>query len=466
MELCVIEDHPVNLAVLKGVLSNVTGWKVEGYQDPALALVRCADKVFDLVIADYQMPGLNGIEVIARLRHYPAYSHIPIVMVTADNDRAVRIAAIRAGATDFLTKPVDPEELRVRAGNLLALRQAQKALAERATDLVDEVAAATRAIAEREEEIITRLARAIEYRDGGTGDHVLRVARVSRHLAGALGMNLAFCRNLYLAAQLHDTGKIGLPDTILMKTGRLTEDEITVMRRHTEMGGEVLRDGSSDLIRMAHDVALGHHERWGRHRLSARHRGRGDSAGCPDRRRGRRAGRAALCPPLQGGLAARPGAGRNPPPVGGGFRPGGCCRSGADLVRHHAALHPPPRNRRKSLRMKAVARPVVTRREALAFGLSTLAGSALLRAGPARSDGAALASPGDAPTADRHRGHRCHQHGRCRRVRSGDAGRAGTTRNRDRHALARRHPAFQRPRPWPRSWPQWGPPARPCASPR
>lgn len=262
MDLCVIEDHPVNLSVLKGVISSVPGWHVEGFRDPLAALERCAAAVFDLVLVDYQMPGLDGVEVIRRLRADPRFEHVPVVMITADQERALRLAAIRAGATDFLTKPVDPEELRVRASNLQALRRAQRTLADRALHLADEIAAATRHIVEREEEIVLRLARAIEYRDDQTGDHILRVARTSRSLARALGQPHAFCHNIFLAAQLHDTGKIGLPDSILLKPGRLTEDEIAVMRRHTLMGGEVLRGGTSDLVAMAHDIALHHHERW------------------------------------------------------------------------------------------------------------------------------------------------------------------------------------------------------------
>jgi putative two-component system response regulator len=262
MHICVIDDNPVNLAVLRGILSKVADWVIEAYGDPATALSRCQVREFDLVVTDYQMPGINGIELIERLRRMPDYHDIPIIVITGDSERTVRLDAIRAGATDFLTRPVDPEELRVRATNLLALRRSQKALADRALHLADEVAAATRAISAREEEIVTRLARAIEYRDDNTGDHILRVANVSRLLGKALEQPPQVCRNLFLAAQLHDMGKIGLPDTILLKRGRLTPAEIVQMQLHTLIGGAVLSDGTSDLIRMSHDIAVGHHERW------------------------------------------------------------------------------------------------------------------------------------------------------------------------------------------------------------
>lgn len=262
MDICVIDDHRVNLALLGGILAADREWRAETFQAPRDALTRCRDKIFDLVLVDFQMPEMNGIEVIRHLRADPRFETVPMVMITGEGDRAVKIEAIRAGATDFLHKPVDPEELRVRASNLLALRQAQKALADRAVHLAQEVAAAARLLKEGEVEVVQRLATAIEYRDDQTGEHILRVARISRLIGMELGLDPATCANLELASQLHDAGKIGLPDSILLKPGRLTETEIIAMRRHTVMGGEILAKGRSELVRMAHDIALCHHERW------------------------------------------------------------------------------------------------------------------------------------------------------------------------------------------------------------
>jgi putative two-component system response regulator len=238
------------------------GLSVEAFDDPLRAIDACRSRSFDLLIVDQQMPGMTGIDVIRTLRDLADYRHVPIIMVTADNDRAVKLAAIRAGATEFLAKPADADELRLRVGNLLDLRQAQRALADRAYHLAHEVRAATRRITEREEELIWRLARAIEYRDGRTGEHVTRVARVSLCLAQTLRQPPAFCHNLFLAAPLHDTGKLAVPDSILNKPGRLTAEEMDVMRRHTLVGGEILSEGTSDLVCMAQDIALCHHERW------------------------------------------------------------------------------------------------------------------------------------------------------------------------------------------------------------
>jgi putative two-component system response regulator len=262
MKLCIVEDEPISRAVLAGITSSMPGLSVEAFADPAAAIEACRHRAFDLMIVDQQMPGMTGTEVIRALRELPDYRHVPIIMVTADNNRAVKLEAIHAGATEFLAKPTDPDELRLRVGNLLDLRQAQRALADRAYHLAHEVRAATRRITEREEELIWRLARAIEYRDGQTGEHITRVARVSLYLAQALHQPTTFCHNLFLAAPLHDTGKLAVPDAILNKPGRLTMAEMDVMRRHTVVGGEILSDGTSDLVCMAQDIALAHHERW------------------------------------------------------------------------------------------------------------------------------------------------------------------------------------------------------------
>jgi putative two-component system response regulator len=181
-------------------------------------------------------------------------------MVTSD--KSVRIDAIRAGATDFLNKPFDPTELQARVANLLALRQAQVDLDEKATWLAREVERATAHLLAREEEVIWRLARAIEYRDGDTGEHVSRVAVISQHIAEGIGLNAQRCRTIYLAAPLHDIGKIGIADAILSKPGKLTPEEMTIMRTHVTIGARILESGTSELIRAAELIAQSHHERW------------------------------------------------------------------------------------------------------------------------------------------------------------------------------------------------------------
>ena len=262
MRICVIDDELVSLNVISAVLKRTDDHVVERFSSATQALVRCRETTFDMVLVDYQMPDINGVKCVKKLRGMPGYQFVPIIMLTADEDRALRLEAINAGATDFLNKPFDPEELRVRVRNLLALRQAQLALLDRAEHLDFEVQRATLQLRAREEELIWRLSRAIEMRDNATGKHISRVAITSELIAQHMGLSKEFCRTIYLASPLHDAGKIGINDVILHKPGKLTDDERKIIQTHTQVGSDILSDGESDLIKMAHEIALSHHEKW------------------------------------------------------------------------------------------------------------------------------------------------------------------------------------------------------------
>lgn len=262
MRLLIVEDNQTNLLVLKGIMQKLPDCDVEAFADPLVAIARAEATLFDLVLVDYMMPGLDGRQFIERLRAREEYRPIPIVMITADGNRRTRIDAITSGATDFLNKPIDPVELKARIGNLLTLRRQQIALADRAAWLADEVSKATQHLAEREEEVIWRLSRALAYRDDSTGDHTSRVANVARLIAEELGLSDHDCRMIYLAAPLHDIGKVAIPDAILNKPAALTSEEVTLMRTHVPIGEEILADGTSELIRVAGIIARAHHERW------------------------------------------------------------------------------------------------------------------------------------------------------------------------------------------------------------
>lgn len=247
-----------------------TDAEIDAYLRPVEALQRSEATQYDLVLVDHVMPEMDGVQFTSALRARAAYRLVPIIMVTSDMDRNTRIEAIRAGATDFVNKPFDPTELQARVANLLTLRAAQVELADRANWLSREVELATAHLLAREEEIIWRLARAIEYRDGDTGEHVSRVAQISQLIASGIGLDAQQCRMIYLAAPLHDIGKIGIADAILGKPGKLTPEEFKIMREHVTIGARILENGSSDLIRTAELIAQSHHERW-------------DGTGYPDR---------------------------------------------------------------------------------------------------------------------------------------------------------------------------------------
>ncbi|GHA18302.1 two-component system response regulator [Devosia pacifica] len=262
MRIVVVEDNPTNLAVFCGIVGRMPGVSVEGFTTGAAALADAERNACDIVVVDNVMPGMTGIELLALLRAMPSHAHVPVVVITSDADREVRLAAIKAGATDFLAKPVDPIELRLRITNLLALRQAQQASMRRSVELACEVEEATASIRQREEEIIRRLARAFEFHDNETSGHVDRVACVAEIIAEGLKLPVDYVRTLRLAVPLHDIGKIGVPDAILRKSGPLDEEEQHVMRRHVDIGQQILADGDSDLVRMAADIASFHHEKW------------------------------------------------------------------------------------------------------------------------------------------------------------------------------------------------------------
>lgn len=262
MRVLIIDDSRSSLALLAGVVADVDGAVIDTCQSPLDALARTAREQYDLVLVDNIMPDMDGVEVTRRLRARDAYRLVPIIMVTSDSDQRLRVDAIGAGATDFINKPFDRTELLARVRNLLALRQAQIELADRTRWLVREVESATRHLVEREEEVIWRLARAIEYRDGDTGEHVSRVAAICRILARAMHLSEERCRIIYLAAPLHDIGKIAIADAILGKPGKLTPEETNEMRKHVTIGARILENGSSDLIRVAELIAQSHHERW------------------------------------------------------------------------------------------------------------------------------------------------------------------------------------------------------------
>lgn len=259
----VVDDHTTSREILAELIRSIgEDMSVESFGDPAEALAWTQENPVDLVLTDYNMPDINGIEFLRSLRSSPHNADIPVVMVTSLEDRHVRYEALDAGASDFLTKPVDQYECRARCANLLALRRQQLATKDRAKWLERQVLNATREIRQREEETLLRLAKAGEYRDEETGNHVLRMARYSRLIAEALGLAEDHCRVIEWAAPMHDIGKIGIPDNILLKPGSHTPDESELMKRHTLIGFEILKESPSQYLQLGAVIALGHHEKF------------------------------------------------------------------------------------------------------------------------------------------------------------------------------------------------------------
>jgi two-component system, response regulator RpfG len=259
----VVDDQSTSRAILEQVVRSLDERvMVEGFVRPVDAVVWATRHVADLVLVDYMMPEMDGIEFVKRLRALPGYEHVPIMMVTVHDDRIVRYSALDAGITDFLTKPVDSRECLARCRNLLTLRRQHLALEDRRRLLEGMVEEATREIRDREKETLLRLARAGEFRDEETGYHLLRMARYSRLIASAIGLDRDEVESIELAAPLHDIGKIGISDQILLKPGKLDEPEWIVMQRHPVIGHEILKGSASKYVRMGALIALGHHEKY------------------------------------------------------------------------------------------------------------------------------------------------------------------------------------------------------------
>ncbi len=262
MRALVIDDTQSNLDHLKQVITGIGLRECHGYSDPVVAIAAAGTTAFDLIVVDYLMPVLTGLDVIRHLRGQPNHRTVPIVMITGQISEQVKLAAIEAGATDFLSKSVGRTELTARLRNLVKLSAALHWMNSQASLLEHALNVATHKLLEREEEMILRLSRAVEYRDNDTGSHTVRVAVYSRIIAEELGLSADTCRSIYLAAPLHDVGKVAISDTILLKPGRLDPDEFTRIKSHAAIGHEILAGSKSELIQLAAEIAGAHHERW------------------------------------------------------------------------------------------------------------------------------------------------------------------------------------------------------------
>jgi putative two-component system response regulator len=262
MVVLIVDDNPINLVLMSALAASVANSTPATFLDPREALTWTETHTADLVLVDYHMPHLDGLEFIRRFTAEPKHADTPIVMVTTEADKAVRRRALVQGATDFLTKPVDTVEFRSRIRNLLELRHARNQLKARAEQLQRDVDEATAALVRGERELVLRLSKAAEYRDPETGAHILRMSQYAVLIARRLGMPDSFQQMLLVAAPMHDIGKLATPDHILLKAGRLDADELAIMRRHAEIGAEILRGSSSPLVQLAEEIAASHHEKY------------------------------------------------------------------------------------------------------------------------------------------------------------------------------------------------------------
>ncbi|ABG40766.1 response regulator receiver modulated metal dependent phosphohydrolase [Paraglaciecola sp. T6c] len=240
-KVLIVDDEPANLRVLKRILGDLYRLSFAKSGEEALRLVE--RDLPDLILLDVMMPGMTGFEVCKSLKDSRQTRAIPVMFVTALNDEVDEAKGFDVGAVDYITKPVSPAVVKARVRTHLSLVQADEL---RRTRL----------------QVIQRLGRASEYKDNETGTHILRMSHYSKIMALAYGLTETAADNLLHAAPMHDIGKIGIPDSIMLKPGKLTDEEFTIMKTHPEIGAEILGDSDSDLIALAKTVSLTHHEKW------------------------------------------------------------------------------------------------------------------------------------------------------------------------------------------------------------
>lgn len=259
----IVDDRSTARSLLEGLAKSLEpGIVVESFAEPQEALAHMQSAIPDLIITDYRMPGMDGIEFTRRIRAQKNLADVPLIIVTVVEDRQIRYQALENGATDFLTRPIDPQECRARCLNLLALRRNQKIVSDHSHWLETQVLQATHEVRARERETLLKLAKAGEYRDEDTGNHIIRMAKYSRLIAEELNLSPHECEEIESAAPMHDIGKIGISDLILLKPGAHTPEESVIMRRHPEIGYEILSNSPSRYLQMGALIALGHHEKF------------------------------------------------------------------------------------------------------------------------------------------------------------------------------------------------------------
>ncbi len=267
-KILVVGDESGNLRLIEAILCPL-GYEVILASDGEEALAKVKETLPNLILLDILMPKIDGFGVARRLKEDEAGKTIPIVMMTTQTEVEDRLKALEAGVDDFLNKPVDEAELRARVNSLLKVKAYNDHMRNYQRELEAEVAKRTQDIAKAFEKIkiasldtVYRLSRAAEYKDEDTGAHVERMSHYSSAIARGMGLGDEFVEQILWASPMHDIGKIGIPDRVLQKPGKLDPNEWVIMRQHTIIGAEILKDASADFIKLAADIALTHHEKW------------------------------------------------------------------------------------------------------------------------------------------------------------------------------------------------------------
>ena len=260
MKILSIDDNKTNLLIIESY-AKILNLEIESFLNPKEALEASFENEYDLVIVDYMMPEINGLEFIQSFRQNN--QNTPIIMLTAvGDDMELQIKALEYDANDFLSKPINAPAFKARIINMLKLRKSQLLLQDKALLLQDEVNSATIRLKESEHETLQMLGKSAEYKDPETNAHTQRVAYYCKLLARVYGLDENLQDIIFYASPFHDLGKIGIPDKILLKPGKLDDDEFSIMKNHAKIGYEILKGSKSKYLKAGGVIAYNHHEKY------------------------------------------------------------------------------------------------------------------------------------------------------------------------------------------------------------
>ncbi|PIQ99957.1 MAG: two-component system response regulator [Nitrospinae bacterium CG11_big_fil_rev_8_21_14_0_20_45_15] len=258
----IVDDEPRNVELLRQVLLQHGYLNIRATTDSREVLEIYKEFAPDIILLDLRMPYLDGFEVMRQLKEFNKDAYLPILILTAEQDNDICLRALSSGGKDFMGKPINLLEMLTRVNNLLEGYLLQKEVSNQNIILEQKVKERTEELHSTRLSVIQRLGRAAEYRDNETGNHVIRMSRFSSLLAKNVGLGEEHCDLILNAAPMHDIGKIGIPDSILLKPGKLNHDEWKIMKTHTAIGAEILSADKSELLQMAQQMALQHHEKF------------------------------------------------------------------------------------------------------------------------------------------------------------------------------------------------------------
>jgi putative two-component system response regulator len=260
-KILIVDDEDANLRLLTQWLIPM-GYDIELASNGEVAVQKTRAGRPDLIILDIMMPVMDGFEACRIIKADPATKNIPVIMVTALHERESKLRGLSVSANDFLSKPIDQAELTIRVRNLLKIKVLDDFMLRHNQTLEKEVQERTQDLKNMSNEMVRKLTSAAEFRDTDTGAHISRIGFYANKLAKAMDMPMDFIEKITFASPLHDIGKIGIPDSILLKPGPLTPEEFEIMKTHSAMGGKILSGSTYPAIQMAASIALHHHERW------------------------------------------------------------------------------------------------------------------------------------------------------------------------------------------------------------